>query len=185
LGLEVKAELLMVLEGYRCVKRKQRENIIDIVALDSDSNEKFLLRIITEPESKSSVVSISTAESMVTTLRDKNYDGGILFSEHLTAAAKRMLRQEGVKQISGDIKLNYKFEDLYPKFEQLVNDLCKTKCGKIPKKESDCNGYSDESYSCAIRLINDNAAFHFKQGWSKLLQKDLLRLLSMRNQLKS
>jgi hypothetical protein len=165
LDLEVKAELLMVIEDYRCVKRKQRENIVDITASDDGSNEKILLRIITEPESKSSFVSMSAAESMVTTLKDMKFDGGILLCDRITAAAKRILRQEGVKQISGDLKLDYELNNLYPKFEQLVNALCKTKCGKIPKKVSDCNGYSDKSYSCDVRLINDNAVFHFKHGW--------------------
>jgi hypothetical protein len=34
-------------------------------------------------------------------------------------------------------------------------------------------------YSCNVRLISDNATFHFKRGWVSLLQGDLLSLLEI------
>jgi len=71
------------------------------------------------------------------------------------------------------------FERLYLRINQYVNDLCKVKCGKIPEKESDCK------CDCRIRIISDNASFHFEQGWINLMKKDLKQLLSLQNSKKS
>jgi hypothetical protein len=36
-----------------------------------------------------------------------------------------------------------------------------------------------KSYSCRVRLISDNADFHYEHGWWNLLREDLRALLSM------
>jgi len=40
-------------------------------------------------------------------------------------------------------------------------------------------GSARTHYSCNVRLISDNATFHFKRGWISLLQDDLLSLLEV------
>ncbi len=44
-------------------------------------------------------------------------------------------------------------------------------CGGVGSKE--------KHYSCKIRLISDNAGFDFENGWTSLLQNDLLSLLKI------
>jgi len=46
----------------------------------------------------------------------------------------------------------------------------------------DCRGKAVEpKYTCDIRLISDNADFHFEKGWGTLLQRDLERLLRIQS----
>jgi hypothetical protein len=40
-------------------------------------------------------------------------------------------------------------------------------------------GSKENHYSCKVRLISDNADFHLKHDWTKLLQNDLLSLLKI------
>ena len=45
------------------------------------------------------------------------------------------------------------------------------KCGGSGKQES--------NYRCPIRLISDNADFHYRKDWGRLLYKDLLSLIDL------
>lgn len=180
MSLELKTELFMAIEDYESQGLEKRDTGLDINALDTESNDKILLRIITKPQLKSGWVGVDTVDKMVTTIEDDAYDKGVLFGKRFTKAAKRRLREEEIQIVSSKIKPDFELKKLYFVAEDLVDDLCKAKCGKIPRKESDCKGYSNGHYSCKTRLISDNASFHFERGWKNLLQKDVLRLLSMR-----
>ncbi len=47
---------------------------------------------------------------------------------------------------------------------------------------SDCKGRMVKpSYTCDVRLISDNADFHFEKGWIRLLQHDLEKLLEIQS----
>jgi hypothetical protein len=178
-SLELRTELLMAIEDYESIDSEKRKNGLDITALDNESNNKVLLRVITKPKSKSGYVSVNTVDKMTTAIKNKDYDKGIIISNKFTKAAERRLSEEGIQRISDNFMPNYAIERLYFAARELVNTLCKAKCGKIPQKESDCKGHLDGGYSCKIRLISDNALFHFKRGWKSLLEDDILQLLSM------
>ncbi len=45
------------------------------------------------------------------------------------------------------------------------------KCGGSGEKES--------NYRCPIRLVSDNADFHYRKGWDRLLHKNLLSLIDL------
>lgn len=76
----------------------------------------------------------------------------------------------------------FKPQELYLTIRDYIDDLCQIKCGYIPKKESDCKGKdSNGHYSCKIRVISDNAAFHFERGWTRFLENDLMQLLAAHN----
>lgn len=179
MSLELKTELFMAIEDYEPTGSKKRNNGIDIKALDNGSNDKVLLRVITKPESRTGYVGANTIDEMVESIKNGNFDKGVLIGTRFTEAAKRRLEEEGIRRISDGFILNYSPERLFLAARGLVNSLCKSKCGKIPSKESDCKGHNDDSYSCEVRLVSDNASYHFERGWSRLLQKDVFRLLSM------
>ncbi len=179
MSLELKTDLFMAIEDYESKGLEKRNNGLDITALDSESNDKILLRVITKPKSRSGYVGADAVDKMVAALENEDYDKGVLIGNRFTKAAKRKLDEEGIQRISDDLILNFPPERLYLAARDIVNDLCKTKCGKIPQRESDCKGNLNGNYSCKIRLISDNASFHFEKGWKDILQKDVLRLLSM------
>ena len=179
LSLESKTELLMAIEDYESIRVEKRSNGSDITALDNESNDKVLLRVISEPESNSGYVGANTVEKMVAAIRSEDYDKGVLIGKRFTKAARRKLAEEGIHIISDDSVLDFAIERLYLVAKDLVDNLCKAKCGRVPQSESDCKGHLNSDYSCDIRLISDNASFHFEQGWTGALQRDILRLMSM------
>jgi hypothetical protein len=162
------------MRNYSCEDREKSDEGIDITALDTASNEKILLRIA-EPKSKSGFIGIDAVRKMLEAMKNEEYDKGFLFGKRFTAAAKQELMQNDIQRISEQYMPRFKPDRLYLRINNYVNELCKAKCGKIPKKESDCKG------NCRIRIISDNASFHFEQGWTSLMKKDLKQLLSMDN----
>jgi hypothetical protein len=164
----------MSMQNFSCENREKWDNATDITALDEKSNEKVLLRIV-KPRSKSGFIGIDAVRKMLEVMESEDYDKGVLFGKKFTAAAKRELKENDIQRISEVYMPKFKPESLYLRINQTVNDLCKEKCGKIPKKESDCKG------DCRIRVISDNAFFHFEQVWVNLMKKDLKQLLAIRD----
>jgi hypothetical protein len=162
----------MVMRNYNCEEREKWDEGVDIIASDMASNKKILLRIV-ESKSKSGFVGIDAVRKMVEAMDREDYDKGFLFGKRFTDAAKQELMQNDIQRISEGYMPTFKPERLFLRINQYVNDLCKVKCGKIPEKESDCKG------DCRIRVISDNASFHFEQGWINLMKKDFKRLLAM------
>jgi len=160
------------MRNYSCEDRAKRDEGIDITALDTESNERILLRIV-ESKTKSGFVGINTVKKMLEDMEREEYDKGFLFGKRFTTAAKQELMQNDIQRISEQYMPKFKPERLYLRINNYVNELCKATCGKIPKKESDCKG------DCRIRVISDNALFHFEQGWINMMKKDLKQLLSM------
>jgi hypothetical protein len=179
LSLELKAELFMAIEDYESKGMEKWDNGFDITALDNESNDKVLIRLITNPKSESGYVGSNTVDRMVAAIENEDYDKGVLISNKFTKAARIKLAEEGIQRISDDTMLDFPPRRLYFVARELVDNLCKAKCGRVPQEESDCKGCLSDRYSCEVRLISDNASFHFERGWTSLLQKDTLRLLSM------
>ena len=168
----------MSMRNFICEEREKWDQGMDITALDEESNEKVLLRIV-ESKSKSGFVGVDAVREMLETMEREDYDKGVLLGKKFTVAAKRELMENDIQRISENYTPRFKPERLYLRINNYVNDLCKAKCGKIPKKESDCKG------DCRIRIISDNASFHFGQGWIKLMKNDLKQLLAIRDSKKS
>ena len=174
MGIQDEAELMMAVRNYSCEEREKWDEGIDITALDEASNEKILLRVVNS-KSSSGVVGIDTVRKMLEVMEREDYDKGFLLGKRFTDAAKQEMVQRGIQRISERYMPTFNPERLYLRINNYVNDLCKVKCGKIPQKESDCKG------DCRIRIISDNASFHFEHGWINLMKNDLKRLLSLQN----
>jgi len=177
---ELKAELVIAVRGYECEKKKNWDEGIDFTASDAKPNEKILLRVITDPRSNSGVVGVDAVRKMVETIEREDYDSGVLVSERFSDAAKEEMMRRDIQIVSERITPRFKPEKLYIAIKERINDLCKIKCGRIPRKESDCKGKNPDShYSCKVRLISDNALFHFERGWTDFLREDLKQLLTL------
>ncbi len=183
MSLELKAELVMALKDYERVKEKLWNGGIDFTVSNAESDDKILMRVIKSPKSKSGYVGLDAVSKMIKTMKNEDYDKGVLVCEKCTEAAKRELKQESIQMISKNLIPRFEPQELFLAIEEYVDKLCKSKCGKIPQKESDCRSQSDDCYSCKIRLISDNASFHFECGWTKLLRNDLMRLLAIQHSL--
>ena len=178
ISIKDEAELFMAMRNYSCEEREKWANGIDIIALDPISNEKILLRIV-EPKSKSGFIGVDAVRKMMEAMKKEDFDKGVLFGKRFTDAAKNELTQNDIQRISEGYMPTLEPERLYLRINQYVNELCKAKCGKIPEKEADCKG------DCRIRVVSDNASFHFEQGWINLMKKDLKQLLALKGSKKS
>ena len=181
MGIEYKAEIFMAIRDYECEEKQKWDKGIDFTASGAKSNDKILLRVITEPESRSGIVGIDTVKEMTETMKLEDYYKGVLISKRFTEAAKKEMKRENIQMISENFMPLPEPQRLYLKIQDRIDGLCKAKCGKIPEKESDCKGYLNGQYLCKIRLISDNASFHFERGWIEFLQNDLLQLLRLHN----
>ena len=179
MSLKSKAEIIMAMEDYECEERQRLDEGIDLTASHGNLDDRILLRIITEPTSKSGFVGINAVRKMSETLKRENYDKGILISERFTAAARQEMRRKDIQMVSEKFMPSFEPQKLYLKIQDYVDNLCKAKCGKVPEKESDCKGYSKGSYTCEVRLISNDASFHFEHGWTNLLQNDVKRILAL------
>jgi hypothetical protein len=59
--------------------------------------------------------------------------------------------------------------------------LDRTASSKYPPYCTACGGSGEKEskYTCSIRLISDNADFHYRKDWRRLLHKDLLALIDL------
>lgn len=177
--IERTAEMIMIMEDYQCKKKKKFENGIDIIALNGDSNDKILLRLIINPKSKSGNVGVDEITEMNNTLENEKFDKGIIISNKFTNSARNKTINNKIQIVSENDSPLFDSQKIYAKIQDLLDNLCMDHCDKIPKKKSDCNGYSNGSYTCNIRKINDDSWFHLSHKWNKLLQNDLKRLIQL------
>lgn len=180
MNLELKAELVMAVEDYECKRRRRLDEWIDLTASDTKSDDKILLRVMNEP--KSGVVGVDAVRKMADTMKRAHFDKGVLIGKRFSEAATEEMKRKNIRMVSERrFTPSFKPRRLYLRIQDYIDDLCKSTCGKVPESESDCKGYSDGGYSCRIRVISDNASFHYERGWTKLLQNDLMRLLTVHN----
>jgi hypothetical protein len=173
-GLIERVKLVMAIRGYDNKKRRRWEGGIDIIVSPVRSDDRILMRVIDKSRSKSGIVGIDAVREMSEFLERNGYDGGFLVGKGFSNAAREEMSREGIEVISEKVMPSFKPQRLYFSLNKLVEKLCKAKCGRVPMEESDCKGYS-----CKIRLISDDASFHFERGWTNLLQNDLKRLLAI------
>jgi hypothetical protein len=174
-----KAEVISAVRDYENRRTRRKEGRVDFTVSPSKSDDKILIRVITEGKSKSGYVGVDTVREMDDILEKRNYDKGILIGKRFTEAAKSEMKSENIEAVSERITPHFKLERLYSTIDSCVRNLCKAKCGHVPIKKSDCKGYVDDHYSCDVRLINDNASFHLEQGWIGFLERDLAKLLAI------
>lgn len=173
--------MLIAILDYECEEKQKLDKGIDFVASDAKSDEKILLRVITKPRSKSGVVVVEDVRNMLEVMEDKLCDKGVLISKEFSDAAKQEMEKKNIQRISEKAMLRFRPEKLYLRMRDYIDDLCKAKCGKVPEKEADCKSHSDGGITCKIRVISDNASFHFEHGWTRLLQHDFMRLIALHN----
>jgi len=174
-----KAEVISAVRSYEHSRIRRKDSEVDFTVSPSESDDKILIRVITEAASSSGYVGVETVREMGEFLRKRNYDKGILIAKRFTDAAKSEMERENIEAVSKIIKPHFKVEGLYLAISGCIKNLCKAKCGYAPMKESDCKGCVDGNYSCDVRLISDNANFHLDHKWTKFLEKDLARLLAI------
>ena len=173
------AEVVLAVRGYETVDIRKKQNLVDYTVSPQKSDDKILVRVITETPSKTGYVGVDSVKEMNDLLEKRNYDKGVLVGKRFTEAAKNEMKRDKIEMISDTRKPYFKAMKLFSIINDYTQKLCKAKCGQIPLKDSNCKGYTDGQYSCDVRLTSDNADFHFERGWTRFLEKDLMKLLAI------
>ena len=174
-----KAEVISAVRDYDNRRTQRKERLVDFTVSPSESDDKILMRVITEAQSKSGYISVDAVREMSDILEKRDYDKGILIGKRFTEAAKREMKSENIEIVSERITPHFKLERLHSTINSYVLKLCKAKCGHAPTKGSDCKGYIADHYTCDVRLISDNVDFHLRHGWIRFLERDLAKLLAI------
>ena len=133
-----KANLISAMRNYKRKRTSRKERRVDYTVSPSEDNRKILIRMITEPKSKSGHISVDTVREMIEFLEKNNYDKGILIGKRFTNAAKREMKNADIEMVSDAISPTFKVNQLYSMIGKYVDKLCKEKCGEVPSKDSDC-----------------------------------------------
>ena len=174
-----KAEVVLAVRGYETIDVRKKERLVDYTVSPQKSDDKILVRVIIETQSKTGYIGVDSVREMSDLLERRNYDKGVLVGKRFTEAAKNEMEKDRIEMISDIVKPHFEAMKLFSIINDYVQKLCKAKCGHIPLKDSDCKGHSDGHYSCDVRLTSDNADFHFERGWTRFLEKDLMKLLAI------
>jgi hypothetical protein len=183
MSTEDKAEFLIAVKNLKCEKREKWADGIDFLASDILSDEKVFVRVIA-PRSKSGFVGADDVKTMLKVMKRKDYTRGVIIGKRFTEAATQEMSSCNLQQVSDEYMPPVKSESILLTINDCVSSLCKTKCGAIPLKESDCKGRLKESV-CRVRSINDDAIFHYERGWMDLMKNDLRQLLVMNKVVKA
>jgi hypothetical protein len=173
------AEVVLAVRGYETVDIRKKESLVDYTVSPQKSDDKILVRVIIGSSSKTGYVGVDSVKEMNDLLEKRNYDKGILVGKRFTEAAKNEMQRDKIEMISDTRKPYFTSMKLFSIINDYTQKLCKAKCGQIPLKDSNCKGYTDGRYSCDVRLTSDNADFHFERGWTRFLEKDLMKLLAI------
>lgn len=178
-----KVEVISAVRDYENRRVRRRKGKVDFTVSPSGSDDKILIRIITGSKSRSGYVGVDAVSEMSEVLHKQKYDKGILVGKQFTNAAESEMERVNIEAVSEKITPHFKLERLYLVIGDCVDNLCKAKCGLVPVEESDCKGCVDGHYACDVRLVSDNANFHFEHHWTDFLEKDLARLLAIEKSL--
>lgn len=173
------AEVVLAVRGYETVDIRKKESLVDYTVSPQKSDDKILVRVIIGTSSKAGYVGVDSVKEMNDLLEKRNYDKGVLVGKRFTEAAKNEMKRDKIEMISDTRKPYFASMKLFSIINDYTQKLCKAKCGQIPLKDSNCKGYTDGRYSCDVRLTSDNADFHFERGWTRFLEKDLMKLLAI------
>jgi len=177
--LVTQIELLKALHGYEKNGVNKEIGSIDYVA-GGDGAEKKLLRVIIDPKLNISKAYTDTIRSTKEFLENEDYGDAVILAEEVSQGAKSLIREEKrLDYISPALVHPYSPSELIYAIQKKTGELCKLRCGKVPRTESDCKGYQDGEYTCPVRRISDNADFHAERGWLELLMNDFSKLVKL------
>ncbi|MDH5441233.1 MAG: restriction endonuclease, partial [Candidatus Bathyarchaeota archaeon] len=116
-----KAELVMAVRGYKDEERRRWDEGIDYVASHGESDDKVLLRVVTEPKSISGIAGSDVVNEMSETMKREGYDKGVLISRRFTNSAKDKMRREGIQMISEKSGPWFELEELYVTMQEYID----------------------------------------------------------------
>lgn len=172
-----RAEFLFAIQNLKIGKKEKWAEGTDFVASDVIADEKVLVRMV-ESSHKSGFVGADDVKDMLKVMRRKQCERGVIVGKRFTEAAAQEMKLANIQLVSEEYMPPVASENIVLTINDCINNLCISKCGSVPLQEADCKGRSSED-PCRVRLISDDALFHYERGWIDLLKNDLKQLLML------
>ena len=177
-------ELMKCLGSMGKPSRNKEMGSIDY-KMDNEK-EKKLIRAIVDKNNHAAPVYVDVIRGTIEELEENKYDEAIILSKRITNSAHDLVTQiENLSIITPNMKNNFSLIEVLSALQKKTVDLCKIKCGKAPETKEDCKGKNGRSYDCDIRRISDDATFHAKMKWKKVLLEDFNNLCEIEKEMKT
>ena len=167
-------------------KPSRNEEMSSIDYLMDNKDGKKLIRAIVDKKNHPAPVYVNVIRDTIEELEENKYDEAIILSKRITNSAHDLVTQiENLSIITPNMKNNFSLIEVLSALQKKTVDLCKIKCGKAPETKEDCKGKNGRSYDCDIRRISDDATFHAKMKWKKVLLEDFNNLCEIEKEMKT
>jgi hypothetical protein len=177
-------EIMKTLHGY---ENPEYDEEIKCVELETEENDKKkVLRVLVNENQEPQPIIAKTINHAMDSLEEEDIDEILIIGTRITRASRRLVNEnEDLDYLTPKVTPHYRLSDLVYIAQDKTMNLCKIKCGKVPKKAGDCNGYQDGDYTCNVRRVSDDATFHAEMKWNSILHKDIDKLIAIKQQLNS
>jgi len=110
--------------GLKKIKIEEKDGVFDVYAINQDTKEELLVRVVVETRFKSDRVSVEQVRKMRKTLKEKNIKRSILIGKGLTSSGKKELEKSRIEWISLGSLRTFKIFDhfLVPNHEVLSKE---------------------------------------------------------------
>ena len=172
--MAIQVALLENIHGYDEIVSNDEIGSVDYIK--GKGKKKKLVRVIKHRKGISDKI-----RETIKSMDEEGYKEVKIITANLTDNAKKLiLEKNDLGFITKDRRTPYSISELYYAIQVMVDKLCKSICGKIPKTDKDCKGYHQGKYSCMVRVISDNADFHAERHWLSMLYDDFSKLLDIK-----
>jgi hypothetical protein len=177
--MAIQVELVENIYGYD--KKVSKDKIGSVDYIKGRGKKKKLFRVLKYRKKQGSKSIIENVRETIETMDEEGYKEAKIIAANLTDNTKKLIiKKKNLDFITKDSRTPYSISELYYATQVMTNKLCESICGKAPKKEKDCKGYSKGKYSCMVRMISDNADFHAERRWLPILYDDFSKLLEIK-----
>jgi len=175
-------EIMKTLHGYKDPTYDEELGCIELETREDD--QKKILRVMVDEDYNSNPIYVNDIDDTLDSLKDEDVDQFLLLGKRITSASRRIMKEnEQIDYLTPKTSPHYRISELVYAIQNKTMDLCKIKCGKIPREEADCEGLKDGDYNCQIRRISDDSTFHAEMNWDSVLHEDFKKLVELEKHL--
>ena len=167
-------------------KPSKNEDIGSIDYVVGKGNERKLVRAIVNEDNQVAPAYVNVIRGTIEELDENQYKEAIILSKRATNSAYDLVaNEENLSIITPQTTNDFSLIEVLSAIQKKTLDLCKIQCGKAPKTKEDCKGKVGRVYECDIRRISDDATFHAKMKWKKVLLEDFNHLCEKEREMKT
>lgn len=173
-------ELMKTIHGYKDPEYNDEVGSLDFMTQEEDQTK--LMRALVDEDGRSGTGYMKTVSTTIEDVQDSEVDEVLIVADRFSSSARKLMKEnDSVDYLSSKFIRKYRLSDLVYAIQRKTMQLCKQKCGSVPKSKDDCKGVTEEGYVCQIRRISDDSTFHAQMKWIEMLLEDFNKLVELAN----